>query len=1070
MKIPFLFLFTAICVVSVYSLEIQFEFDPNDEDALPSAISKAVHEAYELNKSGLEALGRKEYDAALAYFDEALVKFPEYSDAFNNRGVVYYRRGIVSEAQKIWENLAARDPGYAIASYNLGLVYLHERQLEASGRLFERAIKADGKFVEAYVRLGMVNLESGRKEKALEYLKKAYKTNSEHQDSWSFYAHALIVTGDTAGAVSVLRRKDSHPEALSMLGRIEGSRKNYVKAAEYLSNAVSKGAPPSLLVELASAQVENNRCKDALTTLKKYFAQPQQQEADAWLLAGIASKECGDLSGAQKYFEEGAKKFPQDPIIKYNLGKVYFRQKSFDKAEETWGGLADTIQDPSLLYIRALNARRRNDLDGAEKMIRRAIDMDARSEYHDFLGVIYHLKKDEKKAEEQFRKALKIEPDNRSAQMNLALSARKGEDLDALASKLQKQIASCCGDSCADLSFQLSIVFYHQKALGKAAQALAAIKEEDKDERIYRHLAIYYRENHEWDKSIAALEAAAKRLVLEPQTEYELAETYLLAGYYRKAAERFFALLPKWKQNPWRLYYQLGYAYLEQNELDKAQENFEKSLKSKPDNVASRGLLAFVHNRKGNVGEARKLWERNIKDDPSNPSLWINMGLSLENDGRYEEALEHYKKAAMLKGNDKELQINIGNAYAGMEKHTDAMNAYNQALSSGKRDLAAYNIFLVARKKKDREKAESMSRLLKQEFATSLYTKRVQAEMALWNGDTTKAVQILEGLPEKDAADWLSLGGIYAARGNSEKTKTCLDKLPDEAYWKKAAHSVRAQLAFQKGDYDQALRMLKESGDTSFAAKYNIALAAYNAGQHQEALRIVERISAHTHGNDRADCSRLAGNAAFALKQWDKARQWYMQLSNVEAQSPVVQYNLAVAFYNLNKVEDAWKHYDRAKKLDKSIFNKDIEAKYRHLRGGDKTDSVAVLDSADIWYNQAVQMQSEGKDTAAEQLYQKVIKKDPMHSLSWNNLGAIYGARGDIDNAEKAYWKAIEKRYDIPETYANLVNLYIELEEFTKARQWIIKGIGHNPESELLEGFRERIVEAEKAAKERKQE
>jgi hypothetical protein len=43
--------------------------------------------------------------------------------------------------------------------------------------------------------------------------------------------------------------------------------------------------------------------------------------------------------------------------------------------------------------------------------------------------------------------------------------------------------------------------------------------------------------------------------------------------------------------------------------------------------------------------------------------------------------------------------------------------------------------------------------------------------------------------------------------------------------------------------------------------------------------------------------------------------------------------------------------------------------------------------------------------------------------------------------------------------------LYIELEEFVKARQWIIKGIGHNPDSEILAGMREKISEAEKTAK-----
>ncbi|MDO5576408.1 MAG: hypothetical protein Q4F84_04960, partial [Fibrobacter sp.] len=116
-----------------------------------------------------------------------------------------------------------------------------------------------------------------------------------------------------------------------------------------------------------------------------------------------------------------------------------------------------------------------------------------------------------------------------------------------------------------------------------------------------------------------------------------------------------------------------------------------------------------------------------------------------------------------------------------------------------------------------------------------------------------------------------------------------------------------------------------------------------------------------------------------------------------------------------------------------------------------------------------VELQNAGKDTAAEKMYRKILAKDSLYSLAWNNLGALYGVRGDIDNAEKSYTKAIEKRYDIPEAYANLVNLYIELEEFSKARKWIIKGMGHNPGSELLESLREKIAQAESEVAKRKQ-
>lgn len=1046
--------------------ELEFELDLSDENALPSAITKAISAAYDLNVEGLKALEHKEYEKALNFFDQALAKYPEYNDAINNRGVVYFRKGNISEAQSIWESLAAKDPQYALASYNLGLVYLHERQLEPARRFMERALRADDKLVEAHARLGMILLQLGSKEKAMESLKKAYRINPENHDAWNFLALGLITTGDTSAAINILSKKVDKQDALTTLGKIEGIRRNYQKAADYLYRAVNKGADPSVMVDLASVLVDNNKSKDALSVLSRYFSLKISHSADSWLLAGLAAKNIGDLNAAKKYFEDGAAKYPDDPIIRYNLGQLYFHSKQFELAEKTWDGLNDSIQDPSLLYLRALNARKLKQLDLAERLIKQALEMDTRAEFHDLLGVIFHYKNDNKSAEEQFKKALKINPELRSAQLNLALCSKKDEDLDAVVKDIQKKLASCEKDSCLELNFQLSLIYYHQKSIDKAIQTLGAIKEEDRDERIFRHLAMFYKENHQWDKAIQTLETASKKLYLEPHTEYELAETYLLAGYYTKAADALNALLPKWRENPWRLHYQIGYAYLESNELQKAKKSFELSIKSKS-NVAAQGLLAFVLNRQGNVREARVLWEKNLQNDPSNPTIWINMGLSLEKEGNYSGALEHYKKAAMLKSDDKELQINIGNAYAGLEMHTEALNAYNQALSSAKRELAAYNIFLIARKKKDRDRAEKMAKLLQQEFALSSHTKRVDAEMALWNGDTTRAISIFENLKDQDADDWLLLAAIYAAKANSEKTSAYLAKIPKEKHYEKAVNSIQAELAFKKGDYQQALTFLKSSSDTSFAAKYNIAIVAYNAGQFMEALNIAEKLLKIANGKDRADCCRLAGNAAFALKKWDAARQWYMQLSSMEENSAIVQYNLAVAFYNLNDIQNAWKYYQKAQKLDPSIKNKDIESKY-HSINAPAGDSITVLDSVDIWYNMAVDLQNSGKDSAAEKLYLKIVAKEKYHSKSWNNLGALYGARGDIENAEKAYFKAVEKKHDIPETYANLVNLYIELEEFVKARQWIIKGLGHNPGNEMLTALRERLIEAEKQAKNRK--
>ncbi len=1066
LSIPLLVVITA---AAMSAMELEFDFDPADENALPAAIGKVVSEAYEMNRQGLEALERRDYDAALAAFDEALKILPDYSDAENNRGVAYFRRGNIGEAQSIWEKLAVREPDYATARYNLGLIFLHERKLEASLRLFEQAVKSEGRFVEALVRCGTVCMELGRRSKGLEYLRKAYKIAPDHPDTWSFLGYALVSGGDTAEALKILRKQESKPNALRLLGSIESSRKNHRKAALYFSKAVEKGADPSILVELASLQMEAGACREALSTIRTFLSGKARRPADAYLTAGLAAKECGTIEEAQNFFEEGVRFFPRDPILAHNLGQIFFYRKQYDRAEQVWEGMSDSVQDPSLMYLRALAARKRGDLKGAGRYVREALSIDNRAEFHDLLGVIHHQENDDARAEKEFRKALALNPELRSAQLNLALLSSKDGDLDEAVGGLERRVKSCTGDECADLSFQLALLYHRKRMTVKAAEVLAGIREPEKDERIYRHLALFYRELQEWGKAIEALEAAAKNLVLEPQTEYELAESYLLGGHPARAAERFLQLIPRWTENPWRLHYQMGYAWLEQNNLDEAQRCFEKSIRSRSDNVAAKGLLAFVLNRKGKVEEARSMWEKNLRDDPSNPALWINMGLSLERDRRFAEALDHYEKASRLTPGDRELQINIGNAYSGLGRYTDAINAYTLALDSPKRNLAAYNALIAAIKNRDMERAGKMSGILEREFGGSPHAKRGGAEMALLKGDTARAQKVLEELGEKEEADWLALARIHASRGSTEKARECLARLPDDASWKPEIAAVEAQIAFSRGEYARAMQFMRESGDTAFTGQYNIALTAYHAKQFAEALEISRRLSGKTAGKDRADVCRLAGNSAFSLRLWDEARQWYLQLSSVDAGNAVVQYNLAVAYYNLGRTEDSWKYYQRARGFDPSIYNKDIEARYRSTKGTGAADSTPVLDSAEVLYNRGVELQRHGNDSAAEKLYKKAVAKDPGCSPAWNNLGAIYGKRGDIDNAEKAYFKAIEKRHDVPETYANLINLYIELEEFAKARKWTIKGIGHNPDSEVLEGMRERIQTAEAEVKKRRE-
>jgi len=1035
-----------------------FDFSGNgsgNADAIPAALVKGAEAAFDINKRGLDALERGQLDSAANCFSKAQSLLPVYSDAQNNAGVVQFRRGNVGQAVALWRAVIAQDPTYEIANYNLGVAAFDEQKFDESYVLFSKAALANKQFTEAILMLGRTELALDKKAEAITHFRAAYKTAPSQAETWQFLSFALVTSGDTAGAQAILQKHQDNNVALKMLGQIAFGKKDFKAASEYYTKAVAKGGSADLLLELAMSRLDASDCKAALAVLKQYFAKTSQPLADGFLYQGLALKDCGDDKGATSAFENGLAKFPGDQILRYNLGQMYYHVRQFDKAENMWSTVADSLDDPSLAYLRGLNARRKGDLDKAEEYIRSALRRDERAEYCDALGAILYAKGKKDDAVLCFKRALKIDPALRSAQLNLALTTQSKDDLERSAMELQKSFDEC-KEKCQDAALQLSIVLYHMARFDDAAKTIERIPDAEKGEKLFRHLALYYRELHDWDKSIQTLEKARSILVLDVQTEYELAEDYMLSGNSQKAIDMLIALLGKWDQNPWRIDYQLGYVYMEQKEFVKAKKYLQLSLKSKPDNAAAQGLMAYIYNAEGNVSQARTLWEKTLRDDPNNYNLLVNMALSLEKDGRFDEAMQYYQKALLIKFDDNSLQINIGNVYNSLDKPVEAMKAYTLGLKSPQRQTAAFNIFLLAQKRGLAEKTNEMLAILTSEFASSPLAARAQADALLAKQDTAAALVKLEQLAVKDPGDLLILARIYGARKNSAKAMQYLASVPQDVFWDKAKTGVRAQIAYVNNDFAQAFLLWKSLGDTSTAVQYNMALAAYNVKNYDAAFALAEALVAKVNGIDRADVCRLAGNSAMAQKDWPKALRWYQQLENIRQNDALVEYNLAIINYNLNKMDDSWACYQKARTIDHSIENKDIEKRYQgeHASGG---SGIPAGDSIDNWYNDAVTLQNDGKDTAAELLYKRVVEKTPAYYHAWNNLGAIYAGRGVLDTALDCYLKSIEKQHDMPEAYANLVNVYIAMENFKEAQRWIVKGRGHNPDSELLKDLEQKV-------------
>ena len=93
-------------------------------------------------------------------------------------------------------------------------------------------------------------------------------------------------------------------------------------------------------------------------------------------------------------------------------------------------------------------------------------------------------------------------------------------------------------------------------------------------------------------------------------------------------------------------------------------------------------------------------------------------------------------------------------------------------------------------------------------------------------------------------------------------------------------------------------------------------------------------------------------------------------------------------------------------------------------------------------FNLAIKNHQKGRTDIAQELYNKVLKINPNHSPTLNNLGIIFKNLGEYQKAKNCYEKAIEldplnKKYMV--TYGNIL---LFLGDILKGYEYITKGEG----------------------------
>jgi len=186
---------------SVFMLNVrsfQVDFDPqSSRSGFPKKIvSKQAVMAMFYNNKGADALLRKDYTSAYAYFREALLLDPDFDSGWVNLGIVYRLSGYFNQAEKTYQHALGLNSDSLTAWENLAYLYTFTgREAEAEDILAKVEYKRNSN-PYYHVNLGEQEMEQKHWAQALGHFRRALALDRSKHEVYFSLARAYFAIGE----------------------------------------------------------------------------------------------------------------------------------------------------------------------------------------------------------------------------------------------------------------------------------------------------------------------------------------------------------------------------------------------------------------------------------------------------------------------------------------------------------------------------------------------------------------------------------------------------------------------------------------------------------------------------------------------------------------------------------------------------------------------------------------------------------------------------------------------------------------------------------------------------------
>jgi len=234
---------------------------------------------------------------AMAHYRKAMESEPDYPDGYTNLGIALARAGKLDDAIPYFEKAAQLSPWDAKAHSNLGAALAERGRTGEAIAECEKALQLSPGDSEAHANLAIALAKAGRLDEAIANFERALAGDPDSGEIHANLAGALLEKGRFDDAIphfeKALAANPGSTELHFYLGRLLATHGKFDEAIPHLEKAWA-GGDPSIGGMLAAVYAQVGRLNDALGTARKardVAQERNQQELVRTLNGSVASYE-----------------------------------------------------------------------------------------------------------------------------------------------------------------------------------------------------------------------------------------------------------------------------------------------------------------------------------------------------------------------------------------------------------------------------------------------------------------------------------------------------------------------------------------------------------------------------------------------------------------------------------------------------------------------------------------------------------------------------------------------------------------------------------------------------------